>query len=197
MAQHWWVADTGLNILPGNAAYGGSGNLGRLANSGAVQFRSNIDRDRAVGGRIPQAEYPDGYLGNMPWDRRRDRLAINVTERLTARSYQRGVHKGSRIPPKDYFWPSGEPQPMDGLKREARAVRSGNVLMVPRFAPTGNPVERISHMGKTAGMATPEETGLQLQRMRSMDVDPARNPVIPQDPDHIRAMIPRYATGRR
>lgn len=198
MGGQWWVADEGRYILPGNAAYGGGGNLGNLSNNGAVQFRSPIDRDRAVGGRIPQAEYPDGYLGNLSWDRRRDRLAINVTERLTAQSYQRGVHKGSRISPQDYFWPSDKPQPDSGLIREAQgAIRQGNVTLVPRFAPIGNPVERISHMGKTAGMATPEEQGLQMERMRSMGVDPSQNTIIPQDPESLRKIMPAYRTFGR
>ena len=197
MANHWWVQDYGLNILPGNATTGGGGNLGNVAAAGAVQFRSPIDAARAASGRIPQAEYPDGYLGNIPWDRRRDRLAISVTDRLTSRSYQRGVHRGTQISPKDYFWPTDDVGPTDGLTRESLAMKAGNVLLVPKAAPRGNPVEMLAHQGRTAGMATPENLGNQLAEMRSMGIDPANNPIIPQDPESMRRMMPKYGTFRR
>ena len=197
MAQNWWVQDYGLNILPGNATTGGGGNLGNIAAAGAVQFRDPLDARRAAAGRIGQAEYPDGYLGNIPWDRRRDRMAVNVAERLTARSYQRGVHRGAQVSPKDYFWPGDQPGPEDGIARQMASVRVGNVMIAPRFASRGNPVEYLAHQGRTAGMATPEALGSQLAEMRSMGIDPANNPIIPQDPESMRKMMPRYGTFRK
>jgi hypothetical protein len=188
MPNTWWVNDGGYGILPGNATVGGGGTPSA---AGAVQFRSPIDAARAVGGRLPQAEYPSGYLGNII-DRRTDRLVQAVTERLTSRSYQRGVHKGSNISPKDYFWPEDDPKPDDGLRRQAKSVKVGNVLMAPRFAPKGNPVEILAHQGRTAGMSTPGDLGNQLATMRSMGISPAQNPIIPQDPDALRSMMPRY-----
>lgn len=194
---NWWVNDGGLGILPGSSAtYGGGG--GNVTAAGAVQFRSPIDAARAAAGRLPQAEYPDGYLGNII-DRRSDRLIQAVKERLTDRSYQRGVHKGSRISPKDYLWPDGGVTPDAGLERQAAtAMQAGNTQVVARYAPSLDPVERLAHQGRTAGMATPGELDAKMAEARAFGVSPAMNPIVPQDPRLMTGVfIPRYSVGSR
>lgn len=68
----------------------------------------------------------DGYLGTIR-TRRDDRLLRSVQERVTERQYQRGVHKGERIDPGDYFWPP-DFQPTNGLRAEAAGVRQAPLL---------------------------------------------------------------------
>jgi hypothetical protein len=189
MAQWWVVNDNGLNILPGNAAYGAGG----TSAAGAVQFRSPLDARRAASGKTPDAEYPDGYLGHIA-DRRTDKLIQAVKNNLTAKSYQRGVHKGSRVDPKDYLWPDGYVQPEGGIEREeATATRTGYTISVQRFSPLGDPVERLAHMGKTSGMATPGELGRKMEEARRYGVSPSMNPIVPPDP---QIMMPRYRIAR-
>jgi hypothetical protein len=190
MGVQWWVQDNGLGILPGNATVGGNGYAGNQTASGAVQFRSPLDQARAASGKVPYAEYPDGYLGNII-NRRSDRLIQAVKERLTAQSYQRGVHKGSRIEAKEYFWPSDQVNPDSGLERQSIQVRDDNVIRTQRFAPIGNPVERLAHMGKTSGMATPGMLGQKMQEARDMGSNPVTNPIVLQDPN----LRPRYKTS--
>ena len=149
---------------------------------------------RAAHGKLPQAEWPDGYLGNII-DRHSDKLLQHVTDRMTSRSYQRGVHKGSRINPKDYFWPSDDMGPDDGLERQAMAQRVDGLILVPRSAPRGNPVEMLAHQGRTSGMATPGMLGQKMQEARDMGVDPASNPIVLQDAA-LRKMVPKYGIGR-
>ena len=187
----WWVNEGGF---PGTLAGSNFGSGGNVTASGAVQFRSSLDAARAAHGRIPQAEYPDGYLGNII-NRRGDRLLESVSNRLTEQSYQRGVHKGSRISPKSYFWPTGQIQPEAGLEREALSRRVGATIPVPRSAPVGNPIEMLAHQGRTAGMASPGMLGQKMQEARDYGVDPAMNPIVLQDL-HLKTMTPRYGIGR-
>lgn len=115
----------------------GAGGLygGYTVNGGGGGFTSPVshdalDRMRIGLGRTPSAEYPDGYLGTIR-SRREDRLLDSLKNRLTQRSYQRGVHKGERIDQSDYFWPSAM-QPDRGLRNEARGMRTGPLM---QFAP--------------------------------------------------------------
>lgn len=116
-----------------NTAYGGGG---------IPVARSELDFLRMGVGREPQAEYPDGYLGTIR-TRRDDRGRPNSASeqvldslkvRLGQKSYQRGVHRGERIDPQDYFYPSAL-QPDRGIKTQMRAAQVGNLLMAPRQAP--------------------------------------------------------------
>lgn len=113
----------------------------------AAGYRNMLDMTRAAANpaRMPQAEYPDGYLGNVN-SRRGDRLLKDVQSRLTQRSYQRGVHKGERIDPIDYRWRDGV-SPTAGLEAQARGER---------FTQKGTPEEQINHMGKNHAL-TPEQ----------------------------------------
>ena len=112
-----------------------------------VGYRSILDARRSMspGVRIPSAEYPDGYLGTIT-SRSEDKLLDKVKSRLNQRPYQRGVHKGERIQPSDYAWRDGI-DPQAGLENEATGAR---------WAPRGNPVERLAHMG-TSDALTPQE----------------------------------------
>jgi hypothetical protein len=108
-----------------------------------------------------ESQYPDGYLGTIV-DRQQDKLLAKVQSRLGDRNYQRGVHVGSKIGQGQYMW-SPEFNPEIGLERQARAVQDGNVIVTARFAPAGDPTERLAHLGKTAGMSSPEAMGLARQ----------------------------------
>ena len=83
--------------------------------------RDELDALRLGQGRVPSAGYPDGYLGNVR-SRREDRVLDSLKNRANQRAYQRGVHKGERIDPSDYFYPEGL-DPMRGLRAEAAGVR--------------------------------------------------------------------------
>jgi hypothetical protein len=116
--------------------------------------------DQARSGSSPHPnDYPDGYLGSIV-GRRQDRVLQKVQERLTDRSYQRGVHVGSKMGTDAYFW-GADFNPDTRLEAEAEAQRV-NVMgatkyRVDRPRPTGTPIEHLAHMGKTAGMMSPEQ----------------------------------------
>ena len=114
-----------------------------------------------------------------------------VQDNLNKKSYQRGVHKGEKIARTDYFWPT-DARPDAGLRREARtAVKTGDTISVRRYAPRGNPVERLAHLGKTSGLSAPEQQSIYKQ----YGVSQAKNPVVISDPDakaRMQKMRPRY-----
>lgn len=119
----------------------------------ALVFRNPLDAKRAQqSARIPSAEYPDGYLGTIQ-SRRADRLLDAATNRLTNRSYQRGVHRGERVDPQDYFWPAPVDE-LSGIRRQFQAVpdADGTKFLVPRAAPLMTLQE---HMLATTGRQVP------------------------------------------
>ena len=125
------------NPSPNIQSLGAAGLYGTytaVGGGGGIYPRSELDAARMVEvGRAPQAQYPDGYLGSVP-SRRGDRLLDSLKVRQNQKSYVRGVHKGERIDPADYYWPSAL-QPTRGLQTEARAVPQGNVLLSRRSSP--------------------------------------------------------------
>ena len=130
-------------------------------------FTSLLDMRRSAAGtgRTPYAEYPDGYLGNIS-SRREDRLLTHVQTRLTQRSYQRGVHKGDRIDPQDYYW-NEVVDPEAGIRAQA---------VGQRWTAQGTPAEQINHMGKNH-MLTPDQVarvGAQVG-VRTQEIDPIRS----------------------
>jgi hypothetical protein len=141
--QNNWAYAPPYNVAqPGSQVQSGGGGSIQL-----IGFRDILDARRTMlDGRVPSAEYPDGYLGTIV-SRRNDRLLQNVQNRLTQRSYQRGVHKGERIDPRDYYW-TNEVNPQAGLEAEAKGLR---------FTQRGTLVERLAHMGKAEDIKTPEE----------------------------------------
>lgn len=121
---------------------------------GVPVARSELDYLRMGVGREPQAEYPDGYLGTIR-SRRDDRGRLNSAseevlegvKRLNQRSYQRGVHRGERIDPSDYYLP--KELSMDrGIKRQMAAARKNQA--VPRNAPVARlaPAPHLVNDGK-------------------------------------------------
>lgn len=187
--SNWYVPNEGMG-QPGVHTVGGGGSY----NAGAIQSRSPLDAKRMATGQLGQAQYPDGYLGSLSQDRQQDKLLDAVQEQLNKKSYQRGVHKGEKIDGSDYFWPQ-EFDPMRRVKAEARftnVVNNGYTMDVKRFAPVGNPVERLAHMGKLGGLNRPEDENIYKQYGVSM----AKNPIVIQDPgikERKQLMLPQYA----
>ena len=106
--------------LGGNGLYGYNNQGG----AGTPVARDEMDASRIGVGRIPSAEYPDGYLGTIR-SRRDDRLLDSIKTRTNQKAYQRGVHKGERIEPSMYFWPEGLSD-MSGIDRQMRAQQVVN-----------------------------------------------------------------------
>jgi hypothetical protein len=120
---------------------GSNGVQGTVQAEGPPQpfFRDRLDEVRSMWRRTPDAEYPDGYLGTIT-SRRGDRLLDSLKNRINERSYQRGVHKGTRIDPSDYFWPA-EFNDRTGLEMEAKGRK---------FAPVGKQLPtHLVNAGKT------------------------------------------------
>lgn len=118
-------ANANLSYNPPYQAAGGAmtynGGTGGYLVSGA---RDILDARRMMDtGHIPSAAYPDGYLGTLgAGSRREDRLMGKIANRATQKSYQRGVHKGERVDPADYYWPD-DFGPMTGLEYQARGQK--------------------------------------------------------------------------
>jgi hypothetical protein len=123
-SQNWQsIGGNGLNGYNNQGGYGGP------------VARGDLDAIRIGTGRVPSAEYPDGYLGTIR-SRRDDRLLDSIKNRVGQKSYQRGVHKGERIEPSAYYWTPDFNAEM-GIKRQMRAkpqnINGVNVYMVPKF----------------------------------------------------------------
>ena len=118
--QNW--QSLGAGGLFGAYSYGGGG---------TPAARSDLDGIRMGVGRVPHAEYPDGYLGTIR-SRRDDKGKENseseivldsLKTRANQRSYQRGVHKGERIDPGDYVWPSNWSD-TTGIQNQSRGKKT-------------------------------------------------------------------------
>lgn len=134
---------------PGNTTVGGGGQP-------LAGFRSILDARIAMGtAKTPEAQYADGYLGSVI-NRREDKLLQTV--RNNARSYTRGVHKGSKIPNTDYFWPD-DFNPLTVLEARKRGKK---------WTAPGSPIERLAHGGKFMSQAEAN----QLKSELNIPVDP-------------------------
>lgn len=185
MAQNWWTNTSPASNSPGGTTVGGGG-----YGAASISYRGELDARRSVAGQ--DSQYPDGYLGTII-NRREDRLLGKIQERLNDRSYQRGVHVGSKIGQGQYLW-DAQVNPDAGIARQAATavVDPDGKILTARFAPGLDPVERLAHMGKTAGMSAPEMDAV----ARQYGVDPGKNPVVNTDPDRrarMQKMLPRYA----
>lgn len=119
--------------------------------TGMTVARDTLDAVRLGIGRIPSAEYPDGYLGNVK-SRREDRLFDQVKARENQRAYQRGVHKGVAIEPGDYFWPEGL-DPERGLRNEAKGLKTTPAMELA-------PAQKLVNDGKASIRASDSSSGL-------------------------------------
>lgn len=145
-------AHQNIQSLGANGLYGTYTNYG---GGGVAVARGELDYLRMGVGREPSAEYPDGYLGTIR-TRRDDRGRPNsVSEqvlnglkvRQTQRGYQRGVHRGERIDPSDYYLPPE--MAMDrGIRRQMAAAKKN--APSPRFAPAFSlaPAPHLPNDGK-------------------------------------------------
>jgi hypothetical protein len=140
-----------------NTGLGGFQGYNNMGGQGVPVARGELDAVRIGTGRVPSAEYPDGYLGTIR-SRRDDRLLDSIKSRLNQKAYQRGVHKGERIEPSMYYWPA-EFNDQQGLKRQskARQVNVNGVLVyqIPRSAPQTylTPAPHLVNDGKANTMA--------------------------------------------
>ena len=131
-SSHQNVQNLGASGLYGtNTTFGGGGQ---------PVARGDLDFLRLGVGRVPSAEYPDGYLGTIR-SRRDDRgrpsstsdtVLNSMKQRLGQRGYQRGVHRGERIDPSDYYYPT-ELSPERGIQRQMKAKYDGQVWQTLRY----------------------------------------------------------------
>ena len=93
---------------------------------------------------MPDAAYPDGYLGTMSANRRQDKI-LGSLSRMNARQYSRGVHKGERINAGDYIWPD-EFNLWTGIAYESKGQK---------FAPPGAAPVVLTNDGKVGPKGIP------------------------------------------
>ncbi len=173
-----------FNDWGGNRDYPASDAPFRNAETyGPVPFAHDLlDQVRMNWRRTPEAEYPDGYLGNIN-PRRGDRLLDGLKQRQAKRSPWRGVHVGERIDPINYLWPD-EFNLMSGIVNQAT---TGQRYVSPVIGGALED-ERIPTDGRWRSAAHGARHGLS-------GVGSAR----PQDPDRVsvlRSQAPAYSTGR-
>jgi hypothetical protein len=153
--------------LGGNGFYGYNNQGGQ----GTPVARGDLDAIRIGTGRVPSAEYPDGYLGTIR-SRRDDRLLDSIKSRVGQKSYQRGVHKGERIEPSGYYW-SPEFNDQMGIKRQAKAkltnVNGANVYMTPRAGQDLNliPAPHLVNDGKS-NMRSDQDMAMNVARANQL-----------------------------
>lgn len=153
----------------GGNGFNGYNNQGGF---GVPVARGELDSIRMGTGRVPQAEYPDGYLGTIR-SRRDDRLLDSIKNRVGQKSYQRGVHKGERVDASAYFWsPSFGDQ--SGIQRQSKAklvnINGVNMYVLPRNAPRIDlmPAPHLVNDGKANTVAdSPAEFNVQRASMMS------------------------------
>lgn len=191
MGSNFWIANFPGGVgQPSAPAYGGGG-------SDILSARDPLDAKRMAAGFAPGASYPDGYLGTLT-NRQSDAVPAALQSRLTSTSYQRGVHAGEKQPKGAYYW-SQDMSPDMGLQRQLRASQvdseGATVWSVPRFSPSGDPVEMLAHDGKFAG-ASSREVEAELRRRGG---DPAKNPTTVVDPSRaakMQSMLPPWSGVR-
>ena len=121
-------------------------------------FRNQKDQMLSGYRNTPDAQFPDGYLGNIT-NRRSDKI-MGTIERQNKRPYTRGVHKGEKINSEDYLWPS-EFNLQTGLKLQAKGQK---------FAPPGaEPVRQVADgkigpRGITRTVTSPEQMQIDKER---------------------------------
>jgi len=135
-------------------------------------------------GHVPSAEYPDGYLGTIgAGTRRQDRLLNNVGNRATQRSYQRGVHKGERIDPADYYW-TADVHPAAALEAQARGekwTQKGSLI--------GSP---LVNDGKSSTLVATQSRFATAMRVYEQEITPPFTAVNEQRRAQLRRFMPAW-----
>ena len=117
---------------------GGLNGYNNQGDHGGPSVRSNLDFQRLGVGRVPSAEYPDGYLGSLTTRRRDDKLLDSLKNNLNKKAYQRGVHKGERVDAAQYYWPS-ELQPTRGITRQMKSKLDASSGVVVYYSDRNKP----------------------------------------------------------
>jgi hypothetical protein len=169
--------------IPVGGAVTRSGGGGGLLLSGA---RDILDARRMMdSGRVPSAEYPDGYLGTIgAGSRREDRLLGAIANRATQKAYQRGVHKGERIDPADYYW-TEEVHPAAALEAQAEGRK-----WTQRGSMVGSP---LVNDGKSPTMVATQARFATAQRVYTQETTPPFTSVDEQR----RAQLARFRPAWR
>ncbi|MEU5425130.1 hypothetical protein AB0H73_05925 [Streptomyces olivoreticuli] len=140
----------------GNPVYGGGGSTHITGARDIAIARSGMAK-----GRLPEAEYPDGYIATFT-SRRADRLSdqsLRTAERNNTRPYLRGVHKGSRMTPSDYQWPA-DFNPMTGIAYQQQGRR---------WTAQGSPEQPTpTHPGSAAAPTTQDADPAKQQALRKL-----------------------------
>lgn len=166
-STHQNVQNLGAGGIYGtNTNYGGGG---------VPVARSELDFLRLGVGRQPSAEYPDGYLGTIRSrrdDRGRptstsDRVLDSLKSRIGQKQYQRGVHRGERIDPSDYYYPA-DLRPERNILKQMRAKQDGNVWRVDRYVENINavPPPHLPNDGK-AGPSVRSDSPYNINSVRA------------------------------
>jgi hypothetical protein len=136
--------------------------------------RSVLDARRMMYNRVPQAEYPAGYLGTIT-SRRGDRVLDSLKARVNQRSYQRGVHLGERIDPGDYLWPD-EQDPLRGIYQEATTgLRQAPALEF--FMPTPVVEGKLAPRGSQSVLSMDQHRASVLAMLKPTYGLPSRRPM--------------------
>ena len=150
----------------GGGGFSGYNNMG---GQGTPVARGDLDAIRIGTGRVPSAEYPDGYLGTIR-SRRDDRLLDSIKSRVGQKSYQRGVHKGERIEPNAYYWSQDFNDQM-GIKRQMKAKydAKAGVYRIPRQAPDIRlvPAPHLVNDGKS-NMRSDQDVAMNVTRANQL-----------------------------
>jgi len=143
---------------------------------------ARLDKIRMGAGQLPDAQYPDGYLGNY-----RSKQEGKLQQRMNDRSYQRGVHKFVKMTPDEYRWPS-DFNPDAGIVNQARTAQAmgDGTIQTRRFGSTGDVTERYRGYMQGGPMVTDRDMA-DLYRKYGINgvtgqgtdsVDPARRAVV-------------------
>jgi hypothetical protein len=156
---------------------GASGMYGTYTNyggGGVPVAHSELDFLRLGVGRVPSAEYPDGYLGTIRSrrdDRGRpsstsDKVLDSLKVRVGQKSYQRGVHRGERTDPSNYYYPEAL-KPERGIARQMKAAYTGNTWVTQRYVEDAKlvPAPHLTNDGK-AGPNVRSDSPYQINQKR-------------------------------